>query len=154
MPSTQFLDAVIAASTDQAFLTLLTFTHPNLATPIRVTNNTQNVVSGGQTYIAFPFTLTPPSAGENAQTAGIAIANADRRVAQAIESLLDPVSVSIRIVLASSPNTVEYQFDGLNLIDVSWTNDVLRGSLVREQYTREMFPLIRVTPGRFPSLFR
>jgi len=155
MPSTQFLDAVISASSDQAFLTLLTFTHTNLPSPIRVTNNTQDVTSGGQTFLAFPFTLTPPSNGEGAgQSAGITVANADRRIAQAIESLLDPVSVAVAIVLASSPNTIEFEFKYLSLVDVQWTADVLRGSLVREQYTREMYPYHRVTPGRFPSLYR
>lgn len=153
MPSTQFLDSLIAAQSDQALTTLLTFEHPSLSPPIRVTNNTQDIVSGGQTFIAFPFALTPPSDSENTSSAGIAIANADRRISAALEGLLDPVKVTIQMVLTSSPSTIEIEYKFLDLVDVSRDIQFLRGSIVRDQAIREQYPSIRVTPGRFPSLY-
>ena len=153
MPSNAFLESVIASQTDEAHIVLLTFTHPNLAQPIRVTNNTQDVVIGANTFIAFPFTLTPPTDGDGVGKAGISIANADRRIGEALEALLDPADVMIQLVLASSPSTIEFEWKSLNLIDVSWDGQFMQGTLSHDQFSREQYPYIRVTMGRFPSVF-
>ena len=52
--------ALYAQETGEVFLLLLVISHPSLPAPIRVVNNSEDVVSGGFTYQRFPFELALP----------------------------------------------------------------------------------------------
>ncbi len=52
--------AVYAAQTGEVFVVLLVLDHPDLAVPLRFCSDAVNVISGGSTYIPFPFDITIP----------------------------------------------------------------------------------------------
>jgi len=54
------LASMNAQATGEVWLVLLTLSHPTLATPIRLVNNNEDVVSRGSTFLAFPFEVELP----------------------------------------------------------------------------------------------
>lgn len=147
--------AIFAQQTGEAFILLLVISHPELAEPIRVCANTEDIESNGHTFQRFPFELAMPPENEDAPpTVQLRIANADRQIVQAVRSLSgEAMSVELSIVLASSPDTVEAGPFDFTLRDVSYDAAVVEGTLMFEDVLNEPFPADAFTPSRFPGLF-
>jgi hypothetical protein len=142
-----------AQQTDEVWLVLLTIAHPSLATPIRVVNNNESIVSRGQTYQWFPFEIELP--GEDVDSpsrARLRIDNVDRTIVNTIRSISTPPTVTLEVVLASAPNVVEVSFSGLSLREVDYDAMSVTGELVFESIFTEPVTLT-MTPARFPGLF-
>lgn len=147
--------AVFAQSTDAEFISLLTFTHPNLPAPIRLCSGGRNVMSRGEQYQYFPFDLIRPSATPDAPPqARLAISNVDRRIVEAVRSLSGDLFVSIELVLASQPSVLEEGPIHLVLRDVRYDELRIDGELQPEPVLTEPCPPDRYTPSRNPALFR
>jgi len=147
--------AIFSQETGEVFLLLLKITHPDLAEPIRVVNNSEDVTSNGYLYQRFPFEVALPAENEDAPpTVQLRIANADRQIVEAVRSLSgEAMTVELAVILASSPDTIEagpYQF---TLRDVSYDASIVEGTLMFEDVLREPFPAETFTPARFPGLF-
>jgi hypothetical protein len=147
--------AIFAQETGEVFLLLLTIAHPQLAEPIRVVNNNEDVVSGGVTFQRFPFELAlPPETEEAPPTVSLRIANADRQIVQAVRALAgDAMTVDVSVVLASSPDTIEAGPYRFTLRDVSYDAAIVEGTLRFEDVLNEPYPADSFTPARFPGLF-
>lgn len=142
-----------AQHNDDPFLVLLTLDHETLTAPIRIVRNRQDVISRGDTYIAYPFTITLAGDTEEAPSARVTVSNVARSIGKALEQLITPPSATIEIVLASTPDTVERTWSNFQLLDVSWDAFRITGTLGVQEYWNEPWPKIRVTPTRFPGLF-
>lgn len=141
-----------AQETGEVWLVLLTITAEGMQ-PLRVVNNNQDVVSGGNTFIAFPFEIELPSEEPDSPSgARLRIDNVDKRIVEAIRSISSPPSVTLQVVLASQPNTIELSFEGLTLRGVTYDADSVRGDLVFEAIYTEPITL-SIIPTRFPGLF-
>jgi hypothetical protein len=146
--------AVYDAETSEAFLILLTLTHADLAGPIRVVNNAVDVVSGGDTFLAFPFRIRLPSdTDERPPRATLQIDNVDRQIVTAIRTVTGAIGVLMEVVLASDPDTVEASFPDFTLRQVTYDALVVQGELSLEPVVLEPFPAQRFTPSAFPGLF-
>ena len=154
--STPATQALFAQETGEVFLCLLTISHPALAGPICVVNNTQDIVSRGVTYIAFPFDIILPDEREDQlPQVQLSIQNVDRRIALAVRSLPPgtQASVSLEVVLASSPDTVEIQGLGFSLLQVDYDAMTVTGTLSYEWILSEPFPAGVMGPTLFPGMF-
>src|SRR5579885_2175455 len=79
--------AVNAQETGEVFLLLLTLDHDELAAPIRVVNNTVDIVSRGNTYIAYPFQLELPAEdADQISSVRLSIDNVDRTIVQSLRA--------------------------------------------------------------------
>lgn len=146
--------AVYDAETSEAFLILLTLTHADLTEPIRVVNNALDVVSRGETFIAFPFRIDLPSdSDESPPRARLQIDNVDRQIVQAIRTVTGPIAVLMEVVLGGDPDTVEAAFSDFELREVRWDALVVEGQLSLESFLREPYPAPRFTQKDFPGLF-
>jgi len=142
---------VFKQETDEAFLVLLSIIHPDIVT-LRVTNNGEDIISNGNTYIPFPFSITLPRSDPQQQPrAQIEIDNVDRQIVQAIRLLTTPPEIQIQVVRASAPDTVEVQFDGFTLKDANYDALVVSGSLSVEDFLSEPYPAGIFDPSRFPG---
>lgn len=142
-----------AQQTDEVWLVLLTISHPELPEPIRVVNNNENVTSRGNEFIAFPFDIQLPGEDPDLPAkARLRIDNVDRRVVNTIRSITSPPSVTLEVVLASAPNTVEISFEGLVMREVEYDVSAVTGDLVFESIFTEPITYT-MTPSRFPGLF-
>lgn len=146
--------AIHAAETDEAFFVLLTLDHESLAAPIRVTSDAVDTVSNGETYIAYPFSLSLPDDDDSrAPRARLVIDNIDRQIVLAVRSLESAPVVTIHIVRAGDPDTVEASFTDFKLINVTYDAEVVEGELSVEDFTTEPFPAHVFSPSLFPGLF-
>jgi hypothetical protein len=156
MPRTLSATAVAslnAQETGEVWLVLLTISHPDLPTPIRVVNNNEDITSRGNVYQAFPFEIVLP--GEDPDSpprAAIRIDNVDRSVIALIRSISSAPSVTIEVILASQPNTVEIAYSSLALRNVRYDPSTIEGELFFEPLFNEPITAT-MTPSRFPGLF-
>ena len=95
---------------DEGEVILLEITHADLVTPIRVCNDKQNVVSGGNTFVATSFMFQFPEDRER-QTprAQLAFTNVGRDLMQWLEQANggEGALCRVRLVRRSLPNNVE-----------------------------------------------
>lgn len=148
------LRAMFESQTDEVFLVLLAIAHPDLASPLNVVNNTQDIESGGVTYTAFPFQIKLQGETEDQITsAQLSIDNVTREIVAAIRSITSAPTVTMRIVLASQPDTVEVGPVDFVLRDVSYDAQTVSGTLGYEDRLDAHIPKDRFTPELFPGLF-
>lgn len=146
--------ALYAGETGEVFAILLTLSHPQLATPIRVTSDAVVTVSRGNDFVPFPFDLSlPDDDADTAPRARLTIDNIDRQVVRAVRQLSSAPYVLIEIVRAAEPDVVEARFEDFRLTDVSYDSQVVEGNLTVEDFTAEPFPAFMFSPGYFPGLF-
>jgi hypothetical protein len=136
------------------FLLLLTITHSIIPEgSIYIVANNESIVSRGNTYIAYPFEIELPTDGEEAPTCKISIGNVDRRIGAVIEMLKDPPTVTIEVVLASTPDDVERAWSNFSLTDVTWDAMRMSGTIRQIAMHEEPWPGVIVAPNNFPGLF-
>ena len=141
------VEAVLARETDKVFCELLRLRHSTFNNTLYIANNTEPVVSNGNTYLSFPFNWTRPSENNDAPKGEIVMANVGRDIGARLEAAsgMSPIEARAQIVLFSSPDTIEKEWDGLELRQVV-ANDILaRGTLTQRQYARELWPPRRMT---------
>lgn len=153
--SSAFLDAINASDTTEAFIVLLELDHESLATPIRVVGYDVDVVSNGNTYLAFPFELTlPDDVPSKAPRAKLVIDNVNQSIIQTLRGISTPPSIVIKIVLESDPDTVEVEFNGFSLSHITYDAITIEGSLTLDYLTQEPYPARSFTPSDFRGLFQ
>jgi len=146
--------SLFASETDDAFLILLTLSHPDMAAPIRVTSDAAETESNGHIFTPFPFTLTlPDDIDAQSCRAQLTIDNVDRQIVLAVRSLSGAVSALIQIVRAAAPDVIEAQFPDFKLANLSYDAWRVSGDLTVEDFTAEPFPAAIFSPGLFPGLF-
>lgn len=142
-----------AHATSDVWLVLLTLSHATLATPIRLVNNNENIVSRGNTYLAFPFEVELPGEDpDQPPKASLRIDNVDRRVVQTLRSLSAPPTVTLEVILASAPDTVEVSFTNMTMRNAQYDSLTVTGDLTFDSIYSEPVTLT-MTPNRFPGMF-
>jgi Domain of unknown function (DUF1833) len=151
--STAFKQAAFAAQTGQIPLWLLTI-EAESGEPMRLVNNTQNVTSRGQTFIAFPFQIHAPDDREDQlPQVQLAIDNVDRSIVAWARTVLQAPTLALELVLAGTPDVVEAGPFHFTLRDVTYDALVVTGTLAFENILGEPFPQYSFTPNYFPGIF-
>lgn len=148
--------AIFAQQTGEAILVLIELSHPSFVSIMRFTANDQDVISGGNTYLAFPFEITLPDDEDDVPPkASLKIDNVDRRIVSEVRRVSgQPIEVRLFIVTASSPDTIEAGPYSFVLRDTTYTAASIEGSLAYDDILSEPFPADSFTPVRFPGLFQ
>jgi len=146
--------AVNAQETDEVFLLLLTLDHEDITEPIRVVNNTVDIVSQGETYIAYPFEIAlPDEDAESVARVTLRIDNVDRKIVKSLRSISSPSSVGLEVVMAASPDTVEAGPFNMTLVSAEYDALTVTGELAFEDVLNEPFPGHAYVPSDYPGLF-
>lgn len=153
MTTTAIKQAAYDQETKEVILVIVTIEHDDLAAPIRVVNNTEDITSGGDTYTAFPFDITLPDAREDAPPrARLVIDNVSREITQAIRSISNAATVTLGVIQASNPDVVDPEWPFFKLTNVKWDVGQVSGDLTLEDFTSEPFPAGIFSPASFPGL--
>lgn len=145
--------SIHAQETGEVWLVLLTIAHSSLATPIRVVNNNEDITSRGNIYQAFPFEIILPGQDpDSLPKAMLRFDNVDRTAISVIRGVEAPPNVTIEVILASQPDTVEVSFPNLTLRNVKYDATIIEGELFFENLYSEPITY-QMTPSRFPGLF-
>lgn len=142
-----------AQQTDSAWLILLTVSHADLATPIRVTSDAVATVSNGNTYTPYPFEVSLPDDVEGrVPYATLRIDNTTTEIAGLLRPLTTPPTLTIQVVRSGTPDTVERSWSGIQWKASAFDVGVVTGTLTMDDVATEEFPYITFD-GRFPGLW-
>lgn len=112
------------------------------------------VISNGISYPFIPLEITLPNDDNNAApTCTINIHDVTRRLIPSLRSITGAPSILITLVLSSSPDTIETQFVGFKLTNISYDANTISASLTMPSLDVEPFPAHSFTPSYFPGLF-
>lgn len=146
--------AIFGPQTAEVFLPLLTIAHASLASSIYIASNTQNVTSRGHVFVGWPFQITLPGEHDDQQpVVQIQIDNVDRQIMEGIRALTSAPTMTLEVVLASSPDTVEAGPFGFTLKSADYDALYISGTLAFEDVLNEPWPRFMFTPIVAPGLF-
>lgn len=160
--STAGLRAVLAQETGEAFLILLTISHPDLSVPVRLVYNETNIVSRGETFFRAAFQIILPDDSEDVPTTTIRVDNVaavdpndgqEKRVSDYVRLLQSPPTVTLEIVLGSSPDVLEGGPYDMVLQRADYDALEVTGELGFDDMLNEPYPGDSFTPSLYPGLF-
>lgn len=115
---------------------------------------TYGVISGGNNFYFLPLQITLPDETDNSMPrCSITINDVTRYITPAIRELYEPPRITLQLVLASQPNTIEASFGGLYITNISYNADTVQLQLEMINYASEPFPAYTFSPNYFPGLF-
>ena len=153
--SVEYKSTLAATSAPESPLILLEITHPGLTQPVRVINDTQNLTSNGNEYIACQFRCTLPDDFENQlPKATLAVDNVGKELMYWVESSAGGYGAKAHFmqVMRSRPDQVEWEIT-LNLSNVKATVQEVTGDLGYDNiFTRPAISM-RYDPFSAPGIF-
>lgn len=112
------------------------------------------VISNSITYNFIPMEVTLPNDDDTAAPrCSITIRDVTRYIMPAMRQISGAPDVTLTLVLSSSPNTIEAQFSGFKLTNISYNADTVTAELTMPSLEVEPFPMHSFTPAYFPGLF-
>lgn len=151
---------------------LIEISHPDLDAPVRLsTDNTERVSEPpdiaygtrsswrGANPVSEPWlwiiasTVLPGDQEDAPAAATLVLENLDASMVQLLRSFTEPPEVAMAVVLASSPDEIEAEFDDLQIVSMDATAGEITLSISRELIEDEPFPSGRMSYARFPGLF-
>jgi hypothetical protein len=152
---TAVVTAVNSQTTPSAFLVLLEAYHSTIGT-LRFVNNTENVVSNGQTFNAYPFSvLLPPDDPALQVRARLVLSHvtSELNVLRSVAGSRERATFSLKVIEGSDPDTILQSISGLVAASVSYNAETLEIDLTIDNFLTEPFPSATFSPSTFPGIF-
>lgn len=153
--SAQYKSTLARVSMEESPLILLRLDHPALDQPIRVVNDTQDLVSNGHTWVGFPFSAVLPDDQENKLSrARISISNVGRDLMHWIESTngADGTQGTFMQVMRSRPDQIEWHIT-MTLFNINVNNTEVSAELGFENLFARPAVAINYRPENSPGIF-
>lgn len=134
---------------------LLEITHPQLGTPVRLVNDTQDLTHNGNNFVAAAFRVQfPDDISKSVPQVPIAVDNVGREMTQFLEQSQGGKGAQVRIlqVMRDTPNVVEQEYT-LSLVGVKQTMLEISGVLSYENFLDIPALAATYTPELAPGLF-
>lgn len=162
--------AIESSAPEELEIALFRISHPELEAPLRFsTDNTERLQDdpeiygtrstwGGANPVSEPFlwviasAVLPGDAEDASATAQIVLENLDSEMVELVRSVTTPPDIDIAIVLESSPDLIEEEHLGLQIVSCDVNAGEIVLSITRENTDLEPFPPGRLTKLRFPGL--
>lgn len=151
--STTFWEALSDAATAQDLHVLLTITHTDLAQPIRVCSDVEDITSNGNLFVGFPFEFVMPNDTDALPIGRIRIQNVDRQMSEAIKGLRKPPRMLVEGVLRSSPDIVEFAYNHLVVRNIQIDAATITGDIGSFDYSTLPYPRTKSNKTTLPGLF-
>lgn len=148
---------------------LLTITHPNLTTPIRIVNaaierisedpRRYGVISNGLTYDYLPFEFAPPEEGDGADgSTAFTVPNLSTdgalKIAAEFRLLNSPASVSAIVIMTPDVDLPIMTFNSWELLVSNVTDAEITANLVADGLSQEPAPSGRYDRRQCPGMFK
>lgn len=163
--SSTLIEAMNASESGEVLIWLMTISHPDLAEPLRISNDpttrisddplTYATTSRGNQFLFVPFRVTAPDEQDQAPpTAKIEVENIDRAMIGLIRSVTSPPpTITLELVMGSSLDTVEVTFPDFSIAKASYDAEKVSLDLALDNLAVEPYPAMTFDPSRFPGLF-
>jgi hypothetical protein len=152
--SAHFRERTGAASGEEP-LYLLEIAHPQFATPVRIVDDTQDIVSSGNSFSACEFGVAlPDSMAQTLPRAPIWIDNVGRELTAWLEASIGGKGATVRMmqVMRDTPDVLEADFT-LDLLSVKQGMLVISGELGYEDVLNVPGMIATYRPNNTPGLF-
>lgn len=150
----ELLAQLYGQESDDPFLMLVTLSHPEFQSTQRLVNNISDIVSRGETFIAFPMQIRlPGDDGETQREVAISFDNVGRDLIDEIRSITSPIEVKIEMVLASNPDQVQIELGELKIKNITYDKSKISARLFVDDFLNTAMTSERYTPQNFPGLF-
>lgn len=181
--SLAFRQSTYRPETGEVYVLLLTIEHSTLETPIRLStdnadtmpddvfeaysrddlwvgtetitgNMIRGTISNDLFYIYMPMQITLPEDSDELITqARIEIDNINQGIMIAVREMTTPPTISMQVVMASTPNVVEFSGTGMILLGVDADPMTISGTLSKRHFFGEPFPGGSMLPSNFAGLY-
>jgi nitrogen fixation protein len=159
--SPTFVSTLLARESGTVVLMLVDIEHEDLETPIRIVNNTEDVVSGGNLYTAVGFEVRLPDDRDGTpRGAQLQIDNTTQWLTPTVRSLFGEFLVTIRIAIPSDAEAVPPEYDGIEmeylpmqLTSLQMNETTVEATLSYENLANELYPPESFDPFHFRGLF-
>lgn len=153
--SAAYKSTLASVSMTEVPLILLEIEHANLTQPVRVVNDTQNIVSNGETYVAVPFRCQLPDDFEGQlPKARLSIDNIGRELMFWIETSAGGAGSTCRFiqVMRSRPDLIEWEIT-MSLYNVKASMMEVSADLGFENLFNRQACAISYRPDVAPGLY-
>lgn len=150
-----YKSTISRVSANEAPLILLEIYHPDLEQPVRVVNDTQDLISNGKTFIACAFRVTLPADQERTiPKATLAVDNVGRDLMYWIERSAGGrgAKATFMQVMRSRPDLIEWQ-TMMNLENVDCTFETVTGQLGYTDIYQRPAIAMQYRPDTSPGVF-
>lgn len=164
--SVNFRESAYASETGRVPILLITFSHVDMPTPIRIsTDPTQRIletdadviygtVSRGNQYVFLPVRIKLPDDTDSGPgEMQLELDNVDRSTTQTIREIFSPISVKVEIVMDNALDTVDLEWPEYTLTNIQYNATTITGTMTLENLIREPFPGLSFTPSTAPGVF-
>lgn len=152
--STNFREQT-GATSGEAPVYLLEITHAQLDVPIRVVNDTQDLTSNGDLYVAFAFRVSmPDDVDKSLPRVQLSLDNIGRELTQWLEVSNGGKGALVRLmqVMRNAPDVIEYEIT-IDLLTVSQTVPQVSGTLGYEDLLNTPGLKVAYRPENTPGIF-
>lgn len=164
--------AIGSQSSGEVEVALFYITHPSLSAPVRLSTDPTERLSEdplaygtrsnwlGSNPLTEPFLFVlaeaeiPSDQEDTPASAKIVLANVAKDIAALLRSFIDPATIHMAVVMASSPDLLELEYQGLSIVDSGGNAGEITLSISRAAIEDETVPMDRFTKDRFPGLFQ
>jgi len=153
--SSQYKSTLSRVSSEETPLFLLEISHASLDAPVRVVNDTQDLTSNGNLYIACPFRCVLPDDFEGQlPKARLAVDNVGRDLMYWIETSGGGAGSTVKLiqVMRSRPDTIEWSIN-MNLYNVQATMQEVTAELGYENLFAKPAIKKQYRPDNSPGVF-
>lgn len=145
---------MFAQQSEDPFLVLLTLSHPSFPSSIYLVNNTENIVSNGNTFLAFPMKIVlPRDDGETTREVNIEFDNVSLELIDELRTVTDFIDVKLEMVLASDPDFVQMSIEELKIQSVSYNKSRVSARLFMDSFLNTELTSEKYSPTNYPGLF-
>lgn len=144
-----------ATSADEPLLMLLEITHAQLAEPVRVVNDVQDITVEGNLYQACAFQLSLPEESDGrVPQAQLSIDNVGRELMQWLEASAGGAGSQCRVLqlLRSQPDVIEYDIT-LDMDGIVATQMLVTATLGYVDFLNQQAVAISYRPETAPGVF-
>jgi len=157
----RILNAMMAETTAEMVLWLLIIEHDDLVEPLRIVNNSEDVMHDGEVYTAMGFEVIPPEDREGTpRSARVTFDNVSQWLTPTIRNLNGDFDVTFKRVMytdldASPPEFDEVlsEFPPMKLSSVSYDVFTVRGVLSYDDVSNSGFPKDEINRFTFGGLY-
>jgi len=147
------IQEIYSQESGDPFLALFTLSHPTFDT-IYLVNNTEDIVSNGITFQAFPVNLVfPVDDGETVREVLLTLDNVSQLLIDELRSVTDYINVNINMVLASNPDNTEVELGELRIKTIEYNALRITARLYMDDLLNTELPNEKYTPSLYPGLF-
>jgi hypothetical protein len=144
---------MLAEQVQEVYLRILKIEHPDLASPLLLVANMEEVVRSDGTYVPFGFDIKlPDDDEENINGVDLIVPSVDLTFVSQLRNIQDEFTVTFSVIRASDPDTVE--IGPFSFVSQSMTFDLTKitVSLVFDRnISQDAYPKDSFTPSNEPS---